>query len=51
MVAPNELVVGQWTHVALTRDGDDFTIYTNGFVAVAQTVNNAYLPPDMPFCI
>ena len=51
VIAPNELAVGEWTHLALTRDGDDFTIYTNGYVAVAQTVNNAYLPPDMAFCI
>ena len=51
VIAPNELAVGQWTHLALTRDGDDFTIYTNGYVAVEQTVNNAYLPPDLSFCI
>ena len=51
VIAPNELAVGQWTHLALTRNGDDFTIYTNGYVAVEQTVNNAYLPPDMSFCI
>ncbi len=51
VMAPDPLPVGQWTHLALTRDGYDFSIYTNGYVAVEQTVNNAPAPPDVAFCI
>ena len=50
VVAPEELAVGEWTHLALTRNGSEFKIYTNGFVTLEQTVN-AYSPPATPFCI
>ncbi len=51
VIAPDELVVGEWTHLALTRNGDDFTIYTNGYVAVTRNVPGAYVAADYPFCI
>ena len=51
VIAPGALATNKWTHLALTRAANDFTIYTNGHVALSQTVNNAHLPPNEPFCI
>ena len=51
VMAPEKMATNKWTHVTITRDGDSFTIYTNGFVAVASNVPNAYLPPNNAFCI
>ena len=51
VIAPDGLEVGVWTHLALTRSGDTFTIYTNGYATLAQTVANAYLSPATNFCI
>ena len=51
VIAPDELEVGVWTHLALTRSGDTFTIYTNGYAALTHTQANAYLPPATNFCI
>ena len=49
---PRALAVGAWTHLALTREGYDFTIYTNGIAAVTTNVPNAYVTKDgYPFCI
>ena len=49
---PRALEVGAWTHLALTREGYDFTIYTNGIAAVTTNVPNAYVTKDgYPFCI
>ena len=51
-IAPKELQIGAWTHLALTRDGDDFTIYTNGVAALVTNVPGAYVAEDgHPFCI
>ncbi len=51
VIAPYELEVGVWTHLALTRDVDTFTIYTNGYTALTHTQPNAYLSPSTDFCI
>ena len=52
VIAPDELQIGAWTHLALTRDGDDFTIYTNGVAALATNVPGAHVTRDgYPFCI
>jgi len=51
VIAPEELPVGEWTHLALTRNGDAFTLYTNGYVTLEQTVSGAYAPPATAFCI
>ena len=51
-IAPKELQIGAWTHLALTRDGDDFTIYTNGVAALSTNVPGAYVTENgYPFCI
>ena len=51
VIAPEGLPVGEWTHLALTRNGDAFTLYTNGYVTLEQTVSGAYAPPATAFCI
>ena len=49
---PSTLEIGAWTHLALTREGYDFTIYTNGIAAVITNVPNAHVTKDgFPFCI
>lgn len=51
VLAPDELPIGAWTHLALTRDGDDFAIYTNGFAAVATNLPGTHVTQDYPLCI
>jgi phage tail P2-like protein len=42
--AATVIPTGQWTHVALVRDGDAFTLYLNGRQAAEGTRAGVYLP-------
>ena len=37
-VGPNVIQLGQWYHVAMTRQGDNVTVYLNGQVEIPTTV-------------
>ena len=49
--APFAPVLDQWYHLAVTRDGDLYTIYTNGLAAGSQTDTNTIPDPEVPLTI